>query len=59
MTTMQPAEQPRSRSNAALAVLLVLGNLFFFGCVVSRYAGGSTDLPREVSQPARIVLAEV
>ena len=57
MTTMQPAEQPRMRSNAALAVLLVLGNLFFFGCVASRYAGAAAGPPHLASQPARIVLA--
>jgi hypothetical protein len=57
MTTMQPAEQTRSRSNVVLAVMLVLGNLFFFGCVVSS-TGVSTSSPQVVSQPAKIVLAE-
>jgi hypothetical protein len=58
MTTMQPAEQPRSRSNAALAVMLVLGNLFFWGCVVSRYAWGTMGSPHIVSQPAKFVPAK-
>ena len=56
MTTMQPAEQPRLRSTAALAVMLVLGNMFFFGCVVSRYAEVPTEAPHMFSQPGKIVL---
>ena len=58
MTTMQPAEQPRLRSTAALAAMLVMGNLVFFGCVVSRYAGVPTEPPHTFSQPGKIVLGE-
>ncbi len=63
MTTMQPAEQPGARSDATLVVLLVLGNLFFWGCVASRYAGVPTDAPLMFdqpgfSQPGKIALAE-
>ena len=58
MATMQPAKQSRTRSNVALAVMLVLGNLFFFGCVVGRYAGGPTGSPHMVNQFVKIVLAE-
>jgi hypothetical protein len=58
MMTMQPAEQPRLRSTAALALMLVLGNLFFFGCIASRYAGVSTEAPHMFSQPGKIVLVE-
>ena len=58
MTTMQLAKQPRLRSTAALAVMLVLGNLFFFGCVASRYAGASTEAPHIFTQPGKIVLGE-
>jgi hypothetical protein len=55
---MQPADQQRPRSDAALAVMLVLGNLFFWGCVVSRYAEVPTDSPHMVGQPTKIVLDE-
>ncbi len=58
MTPMQPADQQRPRSDAALAVMLVLGNLFFWGCVVSRYAEVPTDSPHMVGQPTKIVLDE-
>jgi hypothetical protein len=58
MTTMQPAEQQRPRSDAALAVTLVLGNLFFWVCVANRYAEVPTASPYMVSQPEKIVLAE-
>jgi hypothetical protein len=58
MTVMQATQQQRSRTNAALALMLVLGNLFFACCVVG-YPGQAapTDWSRLENQPARIVLA--
>jgi hypothetical protein len=58
MTATQPAPQPTPRSNAALALLLVLSNLVFLGCVASRCMPTSTDWPETAGQPARMVLAE-
>jgi hypothetical protein len=58
MTATQPAPQPTPRSNAALALLLVLSNLVFWGCVASRCMPTSTDWPETAGQPARMVLAE-
>ena len=58
MTTMQPAERQRSRSDAVLAVTLVLGNLSFWVCVASRYVEVPTGSPYMVSQPEKIVLDE-
>lgn len=58
MTTTQPAPQQRSRSNAALAALLLLGNLFFWGCVASRFTMAPTGWSEMAAQPERIVLAE-
>jgi hypothetical protein len=55
---MQPTQQQRSWTNAALAVVLVLANVFFVCCVVG-YPGkvARTDWSRLESQPIRIVLA--
>ena len=58
MTTMQPAEQPKAMSDAALVMLLVLSNLFFWGCVTSRYAGSPTDAPYMFNQPVKVVLVD-
>ena len=58
MTTMQPAERQSSRSDAVLAVTLVLGNLFFWVCVANRYAEVPPASPYMVSQPEIIVLPE-
>jgi hypothetical protein len=58
MTSMQTAPEPAARATrVALALMLVAGNLFFFGCIASRYAGTPADRPGAASQPARIVLA--
>jgi hypothetical protein len=55
---MQSTQQQRSWTNAALAVVLVLANVFFVCCVVG-YPGkvARTDWSRLESQPIRIVLA--
>ena len=54
---MQPTQQKRFRTNAALAVILVLG-IRFVCCVVGHPGKAArTDWSRLESQPARIVLA--
>lgn len=58
MASTHPARQPAPRSNAALVLLLVLGNLVIWGCVASRCMPGSTGWPVLAGQPARIVPAE-
>jgi hypothetical protein len=59
MTTMQSASRQLSRSNAALALLLLLGNLVFFACVASRHLGSATDLTYPAVQTARITVIGV
>ena len=57
MTTMTPALQ-RSLTNGALALMLVLGNLFFAACVTGYWGPtAQTDWSRLASEPAKIVLA--
>ena len=60
MSAMQPAPQqkPSRASNAVLALLLVLGNLFFWGCVASRTTGIPTAWSDTAGETVRIVLAE-
>ncbi|MCB4824053.1 hypothetical protein [Roseicella aerolata] len=53
---MPPSPQHLPRSNAALAAMLLLGNLFFWGCVASRYASIRADWNPAPAQPERIVL---
>ena len=57
MTTMTPALQ-RSLTNDALALMLVISNVFFAACVTG-YWGlvAQTDWSRLASEPARIVVA--
>ena len=57
MTTMTPALQ-HSLTNGALALMLVLGNLFFAACVTGYWGpAAQTDWSRLASEPARIALA--
>jgi hypothetical protein len=57
MTTMRPALK-RSLTNGALALMLVLSNLFFAACVTGYWGPtAQTDWSRLASEPARIVLA--
>jgi hypothetical protein len=56
MTAMQPMPQQRTRTNLALLLMLVLGNLFFFWCVAGRYAAPPVEWGRGAGQPERIVL---
>ena len=57
MTTMTPALQ-QSLTNAAFALMLVLGNLFFAARVTGYWGpAAQTDWSRLASEPARIVLA--
>ena len=57
MMTMTPTLQ-QSLTNGALALMLVLGNIFFAACVTG-YRGpvAQTDWSRLASEPAKIVLA--
>ena len=55
MTTMQPVPRHLSKSDATLALLLLLGNLVFFGCVASRHLGGTADLSVPTT-PSRITV---
>ena len=57
MTTMTPALE-RSLTNGALALMLVLGNLFFAACVTGYWGPVvQTDWSRLAGEPAKIVLA--
>ena len=57
MMTMKPALQ-RSLTSGALALMLVLSNVFFAACVTGYWGPVvQTDWPRLASEPARIVLA--
>ena len=57
MTTMTPALQ-RSLTNDALALMLVISNVFFAACVTGYWGpAGQTDWSRLASEPVRIVLA--
>jgi hypothetical protein len=57
MTTMTPALQ-RSLTNGALALMLVVGNLFFAACITGYWEPVTqTDWSRLAGEPARIVLA--
>ena len=57
MTTMTPALE-RSQTNGALALMLVVGNLFFAACVTGYWGPvAQTDWSRLASEPAKIVLA--
>ena len=57
MTTMTPALQ-RTFTNGALALMLIVGNLFFAACVTGYWGPtAQTDWSRLVSEPTKIVLA--
>ena len=57
MTTMRPALK-RSLTNGALALMLVISNVFFAACVTGYWGPVvQTDWSRLASEPARIVLA--
>jgi hypothetical protein len=57
MMTMKPALQ-RSLTSGALALMLVLSNVFFAACVTGyRGPAAPTDWSRLASEPAKIVLA--
>jgi hypothetical protein len=56
MATMQPALQQVSKSNRALLLMLVFGNLFFFSCVTSRYFQVPAKWSPVLEQPVRIAL---
>jgi hypothetical protein len=57
MMTMTPALE-RSLTNGALALMLILGNLFFAACVTGCWGPAPhTDWSRLAGEPARIVLA--
>ena len=57
MTTMTPALQ-RSLTNDALALMLVISNVFFAACVTGYWGPtAQTDWSRSASEPAKIVLA--
>ena len=59
MTTQDPSPRQLLRSNAALAVILLLGNLVFFGCVAGRHLTGPTDLSYPEAQSGRITVIGV
>ncbi|WP_165943525.1 hypothetical protein [Roseicella aquatilis] len=52
-----PASQHDTRTKAALAAMLVLGNVFFFACVAGRCGLTSTDWTSPEAQPPRLILA--
>ena len=57
MTTMRPALK-RSLTNGALALMLVISNVFFAACVTGYWGPtAQTDWSSLASEPARIVLA--
>ena len=57
MTTMRPALK-RSLTNGALALMLVISNVFFAACVTGYWGPtAQTDWSRLASGPAKIVLA--
>ena len=59
MTTQDPSPRQMLRSNAALALILVVGNLIFFACVAGRHLTGPTDLSYPAAQAARITVIGV
>jgi hypothetical protein len=57
MMTMTPALQ-RSLTSVALALMLVISNLFFAACVTGYWGPvAQTDWSRLASEPTRIVVA--
>ena len=57
MTTMRPALK-RSLTNGALALMLVISNVFFAACVTGYWGPtAQTDWSRLASEPVKIVLA--
>ncbi|TDH60128.1 hypothetical protein E2C06_23630 [Dankookia rubra] len=57
MTMTKPALK-HSLTNGALAMMLVLGNLFFAACVTGYWGPvAQTDWSRHAGEPVRIVLA--